>query len=100
MRTKTFTQLTAPSSTDSYEVDDYNYHTIQYKVANKDTNVVVKIQGSLDNTNWFDCTNETTQTANGTYYLSFTGALRYIRFTFVSETGGTAATINAVYFGG
>lgn len=99
LRTETFTQLTAPGSTTGLRVSNNIYHTMQYKLANKNTNVVVKLQGSLDNTNWFDITSEATQTANGTYYLSFEGIIKYIRFTFVSESGGTAATLDVIYLG-
>jgi len=97
LRTGTFTQLTAPGSTTSFKTSNNIYHTMQYVVANKNTNVVVKLQGSLDNTHWFDITAETTQTSNGTYYLAFEGAISYIRFTFVSEDGGTDATIDVTY---
>lgn len=99
LRIETFTQLTSAGSTTGYAVDNNIYHTMQYKIASINTNVIVKLQGSLDNTNWFDLTSETTQTSNGTYKLTYEGAIKYIRFTFVSETGGTAATIDVIYFG-
>jgi hypothetical protein len=99
----TFDQLTAPGSTDEFECIDYLYHTFQYKITLIDTNVVVRAEGSLDGTNWanLDANDvDTTQTANGTYLFTFFGKINFIRFTFVSEAGGTAAKIDVKYLGG
>lgn len=101
--TKSFVQLTEVGSTESYSCIDFLHHTLQYKVASIDTNVVIRAEGSLDGDNWFNLdANEidTTQTADGTYAFIFNGKIKYIRFTFVSESGGTDATIDIVYFGG
>ena len=63
------------------------------------TNVVIRLQGSLDKTNWFhlDATSvDTTITADGTYSLIYDGVgdISYIRMYFVSESGGTASTLD------
>lgn len=95
----TFAQLTAPGSTSATTVTAYKNYTLQYKVASIDTNVVVRLEGSLDGTNWInlDSDGDTTITANGTYGFKLSNTpLAQIRFTFVSEAGGTAATIDAV----
>jgi len=70
----------------------------QYTIAAINTNVVIRAEGSLDDENWFDLydTDGTiTQTSNGTYAMMFDGVgeIDFIRFYFVSESGGTAATI-------
>ncbi len=100
--TETWPQLTAPGSTDAKACLGYSKHTIQYTVATIDTSVTVRVEGSLDNTSWFNLSSgdtDTTDDANGTYGIIFEGALAYIRFGFVSEVGGTAATIDAKYLG-
>ncbi len=71
----------------------------QYVIAAINTNVAITVQGSLDNVNWFNLHEDdsnTTKTANGVYAIMYQGAgeVNYIRFYFVSEAGGTAATID------
>lgn len=96
-----YTQLTAPGSTTGLEVIAYKDHTFQYTVATINTNVVSRIEGSLDNTNWYTLSAaDITVTGNGTYYISVQDRrTKYIRYTFVSETGGTDAKVNVKYFG-
>lgn len=96
-----FTQLTAPGTTDALQVKTVTNHTIAVTVAAIDTNVVVRIEGSLDGTNWANLSDvgDTTITGNGTEMFFFKGKLNYIRGNFVSESGGTAATVNFVYSG-
>jgi len=72
----------------------------QYTIAAINTNVAVRLEGSLDNVSWFHLHGDDgnlTKTANGTYAMMYQGLgeINYIRFYFVSETGGTDATINA-----
>jgi len=97
-----FTQLTAPGSTADVNVLDFHHHTFQIVVANIDTNVVVRVEGSLDGTNYFNtATGDTTYTANGTYMLEISNfKSKFLRFTFVSEAGGANATIDVIYLGG
>jgi hypothetical protein len=98
-----FTQLTAAGATDALEVLYIRNHTFQVKVASINTNIAVRCEGSLDGTNWFnlyDSEANTTITADGTYLFhksQFT--TKYVRFYFVSESGGTAATIDIHYLG-
>lgn len=97
-----FTQLTAPGATDALEVKSLRYHTLAYTVAAINTNVVLRAEGSIDGTNWFNLDgtdSDTVVTANGTNAFVFFGNLSYIRGQFVSETGGTAATVNFRYLG-
>lgn len=109
----TYTQLIAPGLSTAAKVSGMRLHTIQVTVANKDTNVVVELQGSIDGTNYFlvpvedvDDTGiavasfQATITADGTYLLYVKDiALENLKVSFVSEAGGTAATIDAKYYG-
>lgn len=98
----TWTQLTAPGSTAGFATTGLTRHSVWCTVANKDTSLVLRVEGSLDNAVWanLDSSNtDFTVTANGTYGFTFIGLLAYIRVTFVSETGGTAATVDAKYLG-
>lgn len=119
----TITQFTAPGNSTAINTGFCTIHNFQIKVATIDTNVVVAAEGSLDGTNFFrlnladelllaaigtvqitsfaiGANGIATITANGTYHFQTAECpLKQIRLVFVSESGGTAATINAVYFG-
>lgn len=111
---KTFAQLTAPGATAVANTGLYSNHTFQVTVATIDTNVIVEVLGSLDNSHWFTATldntavanlalsgNRATITSNGTYELRLSHfKAKFLKLNFVSESGGTAATIDAVYCGG
>lgn len=63
-------------------------------VANINTNVVVALNGSIDDTNWSPIITNSTITGNGTtHYNVANHPVRYIQPVFVSEAGGTAATV-------
>lgn len=114
-----FAQLTAPGQTASVECLGIRHHLFQIKIASINTTVDFNIQGSLDNTNWFNMPTYTIASglqqdnlsltattgvvqvsANGTYVLLYPNIpLKYIRFNFSAETGGTAATIDVTYMG-
>jgi len=99
----TFSQFTAPETTVAVNVRNEIAHTFQFKVAAINTSVTVRVQGSLDGTNWFNLDSndaDYTVTANGTYGLKSTARIKFARFMFVSEVGGVAATIDAKYYGG
>ena len=100
----TFTQLTAAGSTAVVNTEDYHNHTFSITLAAVNTSVDVRIEGSLDNSNWFnmdDTGNDTQYTTNGTYLIHKPNfKTKYVRFTFVSEVGGTAATLDVTYMGG
>lgn len=98
---ETFAQLTAAGDTAAINVEVYHHHTFHYTIANIDTNVVVGIDSSLDNTNWVRIGTTTTQTANGTYEFEIDSyKTKYLRFSFDSEAGGANATIDVLYMGG
>lgn len=97
------TQLTAPGNTQSLNVTTLSKIRCQYIVANINTNVIVRLEGSNDGTNWdnLDTSNlDKTITANGVYsFTTINVPLFRIRFNFVSESGGTAATIDVRFVG-
>lgn len=65
---------------------------IQVVVASIGTNVVVRIEGTLDETNWFNCDygGDTTITANGVTAFNIQNApLKAIRGRLVSISGGS-----------
>ena len=57
------------------------------------TNVVIRLEGSLDDTNYFNLSSsnsDTTITGNGTYGFSLSGCpVLYVRLRLVSFSGGT-----------
>ena len=63
-------------------------------VASINTNVVVALNGSIDGTNWSKLIANQTITSNGTtHYNVANHPVKYIQPVFVSESGGTAATV-------
>jgi len=96
-----WTQITAAGSSTSVNIKGYSRFEIAVVVANIDTDVTVRAEGSNDDSNWFnldDSLMDTTYTANGTYPLSKDGvSCNYLRFTMVDETGGTSVTLDATY---
>lgn len=95
-------QLTAPGVSAWIPTGKALYHTIAVTVAAINTNVVLRVEGSVDGTTAFnlsDTETDTTITANGTKAFVFSGALTHIRVNFVSESGGSNATVNARYLG-
>jgi hypothetical protein len=95
----TYPVLSAPASGESTSV--YLPPTIVSKnfglfvtVENINTNVVVALNGSIDGTNWSKIITNQTITANGTSYYNLANhPMKYIQPIFVSESGGTAATV-------
>ena len=63
-------------------------------VASVNTNVIVALEASIDGTNWAKIIANTTITANGTTHSNVANhPVKFIRPVFVSESGGTAATV-------
>jgi hypothetical protein len=95
----TYPTLTAPASGDSTLVQFYpklktqNY-TLFVTVGNINTNVVVALNGSIDGTNWSKLiANQTITSAGTTHYNVANHPVKYIQPVFVSEAGGTTATV-------
>lgn len=91
-------QLTAPGTTTPVAVYENNYfatsdYALVATVTNIDTNVVVRLDGSIDGVNYGPLISNTI-TANGTYVYNITGCpMKYIRGNFFAETGGTNAVV-------
>lgn len=94
--------LTAPGVTAAVAVYDNNYfstsdYALVVTVTNINTNVVVRLDGSIDGTNYGALISNTI-TANGTYVYNIAGCpMKYIRANFLSETGGTDAVVTFSY---
>ena len=95
----TYTLLTAPASGDSTSVYlppsivAKNF-TLFVTVASINTNVIIALEGSVDGTNWSKIIANNTITANGTTHYNLANhPVKFIRPVFVSESGGTAATV-------
>jgi hypothetical protein len=89
---QTLTALTAVGVTDSAVLAGTNV-TFQVTVASIGTSVVIRMEGSLDDTNYFslyDSTQaDTTITANGTYGFCLYSPIKFARLRLVTVTGGT-----------
>jgi hypothetical protein len=95
----TYPVLTAPGSGGAISV--YQPPSLVSKnfglfvtVENINTNVIIALNGSIDGTNWSKVITNQTITSNGTTHYNLANhPLRYIQPIFVSEAGGTAATV-------
>ncbi len=69
-------------------------YTLITTVASVNTNVKVSLEGSVDGTNYGEIISEKTITSNGTSVYNVANTpVRWIRPKFISEAGGTAATV-------
>lgn len=96
------TQLTAVGVSKTFPTLQNTHHTIVALVDNINTNVVLRAEGTIDGTNYFnlsDADTDRTITAGGPYAFVFYGILKGIRIRFVSESGGTTATVDVKYIG-
>ena len=95
----TYSVLEAPASGEAISV--YQPPSIVAKnfslfvtVGSINTNVIVALNGSIDGTNWSKIIANNTITANGTtHYNVANHPVKFIQPVFVSESGGTAATV-------
>lgn len=95
-------QLTAPGTTQALDISNYSNVTCQFVVANINTSVTVRVEGSNDGTNWFNLAIGDAETIITTNKISSfvlqNIAIYRIRFNFVSESGGTNAIIDVRFF--
>lgn len=96
----TETLLTAPGFTTTRSLSGgYTKAFVAYTVANINSSVTIRLEGSNDGTTWvnLDPSGDKTLSANGSdYYQLIDITPLNIRFNFVSEVGGTAATIQVI----
>ena len=97
--TATLNDLTAAGTTQSMKVNAREV-TFQVTVSSIGTNVVVRFEGSLDGTNFFNLdedASDTTITANGTTGYSLSGTpVEFVRLRLVSLSGGTPTVATVV----
>jgi hypothetical protein len=89
--------LTAAGTTDFQALGPQDNLVFQVTVSDVGTNVVIRLEGSLDATNWFNldpAEADTTLTANGTTAYSVSQApVSYVRGQLVSLSGGTPSVV-------
>ena len=95
----TDTSLSAPGDGTVLQVASNNFfatksYTLLVTLANKNTNVVVRLDGSIDGTNYAPIIADQTIGSNGsTSYSVSDRPVKFIKPVFVSEAGGTDATV-------
>ena len=94
------TTLTAPGDGSVLQVVENNFfatenYTLIVTVAEIDTNVIVRLDGSIDGTNYAPIIAAQTITTNGSFSYSVSGRpVKFIKPVFVSESGGdNSATV-------
>ena len=94
IRTFTETQLTAPGVTPARSFAGMRAATCWVTVAAINTNVAIAVEGRPNAGGTFSALSSATITQNGTTTYTITAPAEALRFNFVSESGGTAATID------
>lgn len=85
--------VTATGASDAQDVSSYDKKTFHVVASSVSTGGTVKIQTSLDNTNWVDL-HEESITANGTTEIAVNGYKhKYIRANLTARTDGTYTVI-------
>jgi hypothetical protein len=83
--------LVEVAANDGFRTTDYTLIAI---VSNINTNVVVRLDGSIDGTNFAPIIADQTILTNGPHVFSVSGRpVKWVRPRFVSESGGTAALV-------
>ena len=91
--------LTATGAGPAYNIDQPNRQApknfgLYVTVSGINTNVVVRLDGSIDGTNFAPLISGQTITGNGTQYYGLTNTpVKYVQPVFVSESGGTSAVV-------
>ena len=91
-------ELTAPGITNEVATYENNYfstkdYTLIATVTNINTEVVVRLEGSIDGTNYGPLISNCI-TKDGTYVYNITSSpVKFVRGRFFSETGGTDAIV-------
>ena len=95
----TYDTLTAPASGVSTpaqlgsSISTRNY-ILFVTVADINTNVIIALEGSIDGTNYSKIITNQTINANGTTHYNIANhPVKFVQPVFVSESGGTAATV-------
>ncbi len=95
-KTITLASLSAPGASEEVRMEGCKGIVFAVTVASINANVVLRAEGSLDGSAWFNLSEselDFTYTANGTYSFSYDGILSRARMNFISEAGGTDATL-------
>ncbi len=95
----TLDSLTSAGVSSSIQTAGVNL-TFQVTVSSIGTNVVIRFEGSLDDTSFFNLDQssaDTTITANGTYGFALNGCpTKFVRIRLVSLSGGTPTVATKV----
>ena len=95
--------ITVGERTEAFDLIGHDITAIQFTVSGIGTNVIIGLEISLDNVNYdnADTANAwTTKTTDGTYTLIYEGKMRYIRFYWVSSSGGSPVMSGIKIYGG
>lgn len=94
-----FSSLTSTGVTDSAQTAGVSL-LFQITTSGVSTNVVIRMEGSLDDTNFFNLDEnelDTTLTANGTFAFALNGTpVKFVRVRLVSISGGTPTVASVV----
>jgi hypothetical protein len=91
-QTRYFTATLTAAGTTSPVWADANFHTVAVVVSGSPGACSVRLEGSLDNSNWFDVSGSQTCTSSTMFHVDGK-PLHYIRMNLLTWTGGTNAVL-------
>lgn len=90
---RTFTATLTATGTTPGQWVEANYHTVTVVVTGSPSACTVRLEGSLDDSNWFDLSGTQTCTSNVMFSVGGPRTATYTRVNLLTWTGGTNAVI-------
>lgn len=97
-QTRTLFATLGATGTTSAANADANYHTVQAVPSGSPSGCTLRLEGSLDNSNWFDLSGSQTCTSAVMFHVDGKPAT-YVRVNLTALSGGTSPTVQITYKG-
>jgi hypothetical protein len=98
-QTNPTTWTLSASGTTSAVRTSANYHTVQVVLTGSPTGCSVRLEGSLDNSNWFDLSGSQSCTSGNIMFHVDGKPVGYARANLLTLSGGTSPTATISYRG-
>ena len=73
-------------------------HTLQYITTGSPSSATLRLEGSIDNVNWFDLSGTQNCASSGMFHV-VNKIVLYLRVNLLSLSGGTDPTVTCTYLG-
>lgn len=96
----TWLAQSATGITDAYDVtlESPDKHTLQFITTGAPASATLRLEGSIDNTNWFDLSGTQNCSSSGMFHVVNKPVL-FVRVNLLTLVGGTDPTVQCTYLG-